>query len=141
MMRAVDDEILQEAIESQFECGRCGQCCKGEGIVRFGPAMADQMARVFGLKRSQFIKQFAIVTGPGQYWLQDRQVDSPHPGEPPELWCVFLQRTPDGLYGCRLYQAKPDQCRQFPAKWRNPDSVKTCLGLRRLVARLRRSTP
>ena len=141
MVLAMDDDILQEAIDTQFECARCGQCCKGEGIVRFGPAMADRMARALGLKRQAFIDRFAVVTGPEQYWLQDRLVDSPYPDAPPETWCVFLQRTPDGLFGCRLYQAKPDQCRRFPAKWRNPDSLRTCVGLRRLVARLRRATP
>ena len=34
----------------------------------------------------------------------------------------------DGL--CRVHAAKPAQCREFPFSWRNPDSFRTCPGLR-----------
>ena len=37
----------------------------------------------------------------------------------------------DGL--CRIQSAKPAQCREFPERWRNPDSFQTCPGLRALV--------
>ena len=37
----------------------------------------------------------------------------------------------DGL--CRVHAAKPAQCREFPVSWRNPDSFRTCPGLRALA--------
>ena len=37
----------------------------------------------------------------------------------------------DGL--CRVHAAKPAQCREFPFSWRNPDSFRTCPGLRALA--------
>ena len=37
----------------------------------------------------------------------------------------------DGL--CRVHDAKPAQCREFPLRWRNPDSFRSCPGLRALA--------
>jgi Fe-S-cluster containining protein len=87
------------------------------------------MARFLGLPRRKFLKQYAKQVGPDQWWLLDQ--------DNPDQWCIFLFRDKEGLFGCRVNDAKPDQCRSFPAGWRNPGSLRTCAGLRTLVARLR----
>lgn len=125
----IHPDVLQEAIENEFKCERCGNCCKGDGAVRIGPAEADRMARHLGLPRRKFLKQYARQITPEQWWLIN------HDNE--ELWCIFLVRDAEGLYGCQVNEAKPDQCRSFPAKWRNSDSLRTCAGLRALTAKLR----
>lgn len=129
LTRRIPPDVLQDAIEKEFACERCGHCCTGDGAVRIGPAEADRMARHLGLPRRKFLKQYAKQVGPDQWWLLDQ--------DNPEQWCVFLFKDSDGLFGCRVNEAKPDQCRSFPARWRNPGSLRTCAGLRTLVAKLR----
>lgn len=129
MPARIPPEVLQQAIETEFACERCGHCCTGDGAVRIGPVEADRMARALGLSRRKFLKQYAKPVGPDQWWLLDQ--------DNLDQWCIFLTRDADGLFGCRVNDAKPDQCRSFPAKWRNPGSLKTCAGLRTLVSNLR----
>ena len=106
--------------------------------MHVGPAEVQAMANELGIDRGEFIKTYTIQCSPRVWILRDRLVE-PYPGGPPELWCIFLERGDDGLYGCRVNRAKPRQCGTFPAQWRNPDSLRTCVGLRVLVQQLRRS--
>lgn len=93
------------------------------------------MARQLAIPPAEFIREYAVLQAPGHWWLTDRFVNTPHGRE---QWCVFLTVDKDGLYGCRVNEAKPDQCGVFPARWRNSDSTRTCAGLRVLCAQLRR---
>lgn len=124
----VADEVVQHAIEQEFECHRCGNCCKGEGVVKIGRVEADRMAKHLGLSRRVFLERYAQRVSPNTWWLIDRDNE--------ERWCIFLTRDAEGRYGCMVNAAKPNQCAAFPAKWRNSDSFKTCPGLRALMARL-----
>ena len=142
----ISDEALQEAIEAgEFACARCGHCCKGNGLVRVGVAEVDRAARHLGLTQREFTRQYARRSGAERWILKDKMVPRPpgsnDPGQAPghglEQWCTFLERMPDGLYGCAINPVKPDQCASFPRKWRNDDSLQTCVGLRALLARLR----
>lgn len=137
----IDADVLQDAIETQFQCAQCGHCCKGDGLVRIGPVEADRAAVAVGLTRHRFLKAYTLRIDQKQWIVRDRWVPSPHPAGEKEKWCIFLERGSDGLYRCQLHHAKPDQCQSFPAKWRNPDSLTTCVGLRHLLALLRRSNP
>ena len=125
----IQSEILQEAIEREFGCNRCGHCCKGEGVVEVGAPELDRMAELLGLTRKEFVKTYAIKASETKWWLIDQKN--------PERWCIFLTLDSAGLYGCAVNAAKPDQCESFPAKWRNEDSLRTCSGLRSLMRRLR----
>jgi Fe-S-cluster containining protein len=135
MAPPVKTERLQQAIEHDFQCQRCGNCCKGDGLVHFGAREAQRMADALKITRASFLRRYAINVERGQWVLKDRGVQiSPNVRE---LWCIFLRRDPDGLYACDINRAKPDQCREFPAKWRNPDSLRSCAGLRLLMRGLR----
>lgn len=100
--------------------------------------MADQL----GLTRKQFIRKYAYKIDPDLWALRDKferpKVAGGGPPPEPEQWCVFLEQDPDGLYKCSVNAGKPDQCGSFPHRWRNPDSLRTCGGLRNLMAALRR---
>ncbi len=133
----IGDEQLQEAIVKRFQCTRCGHCCKGDGVVRFGPEKADEMARTLGINRHKLLTAFALLAGEKEWWLKDKMVYPVGAGGPEEKWCIFLEQGSDGLYYCRVNQAKPQQCADFPAKWQNMDSTTTCSGLGRLVSELR----
>jgi Fe-S-cluster containining protein len=133
------DDELQQAILARFECVRCGFCCKGDGIVRLTSAEADRMAARLGLKRQDFLKTYAIGLDSRHWILRDRFVPGPNGAPGREQWCIFLERHPDdGLYACRLGDAKPRQCKVFPYDWTNPDSIETCAGLRLAQAKVRR---
>lgn len=127
----VSRETIQTAIENEFECNRCGHCCKGDGLVEVGSAEVARMSEYLGLTRKQFLAQYTRPGRPGHYWLIDQKNE--------EKWCIFLFMDETGKYGCQVNPAKPDQCGTFPAEWRNPDSFRTCSGLRKLVRTLRKS--
>ncbi len=126
---------LQQAIEEKFACARCGFCCKGDGLVHCNAAEIQRMADHVGLARREFVRRFAVRER-GEWILKDKLIFSGRPLEKPEKWCVFLDQGVDGLYGCIVDEAKPDQCKSFPAKWRNPDSMETCPGLRELKKKI-----
>lgn len=127
----IDEEKIQQAIESEFQCHRCGNCCKGDGVVKFGRREAGRMAKHLGMSRTAFIERYAVSVAPATWWLRDQDNE--------EQWCIFLRRDADGLYGCEVNEAKPDQCGSFPARWRNGDSYEDCAGLRALIERLEKS--
>jgi Fe-S-cluster containining protein len=137
----IDLDILQDAIENEFECARCGHCCKGDGLVHFNPSEAEAMAAKLNLTKRQFLKTSAIAVDPKQGILRDKMVRGAGVNGADEKWCIFLERGNDGLYLCRVNEAKPEQCGSFPRAWRNSDSLQSCVGLRALMARLRRRTP
>lgn len=128
----IRNEDLQTAIEQEFACHRCGACCKGEGVVRIGRVEADRMAKHLGLTRRKFLSLYARRASPNSWWLID--IDNE------EKWCVFLTRDEQGRYGCKVNPVKPNQCASFPARWRNPDSFKSCEGLKALLARMEAKT-
>lgn len=122
-------EVVQDAIEKEFRCNRCGHCCKGDGLVEVGTAEVARIAEFLGLKRKEFLAKYTRPGRPGHHWLIDQKNE--------EKWCIFLFMDDEGKYGCQINPVKPDQCGIFPAAWRNPDSFRTCSGLRDLVKTLR----
>jgi len=98
--------------------------------VRIGSAEVDRIAAFLGLECQEFLRAYTLRVGARSWWLTEQ----------PNLerWCVFLARDADGRYACRINPVKPDQCRGFPAKWRNEDSFQTCAGLRALMRLLDR---
>lgn len=135
-MALTRDEQLKQAIEKDFTCARCGFCCKGDGLVHCSAAEIERLAAQVGLTRRQFVRRFAVRQG-NEWILKDKLIFSDNPSAKPEKWCVFLDRGNDGLYGCIVDDAKPEQCKQFPARWVNPDSMETCAGLRQLNGKIK----
>lgn len=125
----IPESVVQEAIEKAFQCHRCGNCCKGEGVVHLKRDEAVRIAEFLDIPLKKFLKEYTIRVAPGEWWLLDKAN--------PERWCIFLEQDADGLYGCAINSVKPDQCRKFPEKWRNEDSFKSCAGLRAVMATLR----
>lgn len=124
----LSESEIQHAVETEFRCERCGNCCKGEGMVKIGKTEAQRIAAHLNLEFDDFLKRFTKRAGPGKWWLLDQ------PGE--EQWCTFLTRDEEGLFSCGIHEVKPDQCGHFPLQWRNEDSFQTCRGLSALVRRL-----
>lgn len=97
---------------SSFACQRCGACCRWPGSVLLEDADVAAAAAALGLSEGEFLEQHAtLARNRAQLTLKER----------PGGACEFL----DAAGGCRIYAARPKQCRDFPQGWR----VAGCPGL------------
>ncbi len=89
----------------RFDCQRCGNCCSGRGsVVRVSRRERAALARFLGLSIEDFEAQHTRATAAATVLL-DKEGSAE---------CEWLDRRPDGLTGCRVNDAKPDQCRSYP---------------------------
>jgi Fe-S-cluster containining protein len=84
----------------RFECTQCGQCCTGSpGAVRVSEVELDALAKLRGVPREEFVRDF-VRTIPGI---------GPSLIERADGSCIFFA---DGK--CSVYPARPAQCRTYP---------------------------
>lgn len=103
---------------SRFQCHRCGNCCRGDGFVDMRPADIRRAAAYLDMEEADFLARFAKRQPDGKWFLIDQ-------GDPDKS-CVFL--TEENL--CRINPAKPQQCADFPERWRPRDLLEFCAGMR-----------
>lgn len=85
----------------RFECTRCGRCCTGrDAYVFLRAGEAEAIRRTLGLSRSWFRRRYLAWSETG-----DRVLAATADGR-----CVFL----DARGRCRVYRARPLQCRTYP---------------------------
>lgn len=97
----LDSEILQA-----FRCTGCGTCCRWSGAVLLLDEDLPRLADALGISEAQFIEQHTrLAPNRRQLALLDQADGS----------CEFLEGN-----GCRVYEARPEQCRSFPYKWSVP---------------------
>lgn len=101
-----------------FKCQRCGACCRiPDGIVRVSEAEIRAMASFLGESEEAFIETRTELA-PDRRSLMLRS-------EPDGTCCFYRENA-----GCLVHPVKPEQCRTFPFRWRNPDSFAVCPALR-----------
>ena len=107
---------------TRFRCRRCGACCRiPGGLVRLRDGEGAALAAALGMDERTFLDEHTLLAPDRRSLvLRDRADGS----------CEML--GDDGL--CRVHAAKPAQCREFPFSWRNPDSFRTCPGLRDIIS-------
>jgi len=94
------------------ECQRCTACCRWPGQVRLTDAEIARLAEFLELGEYEFIQRHTRLT-------EDR-------------WGLALQEKPSGacvfLIGndCSIQSVKPQQCRDFPNLWRQPEAETLC---------------
>ena len=95
-----------------FTCQRCGACCRWPGSVLLEEADIVAAAAALGMGEAEFIERHAaLARNRAQLTLREK----------PGGACEFL----DDENRCRIYAARPKQCRDFPRGWR----VDGCPGL------------
>ena len=112
----------------RFECTCCGNCCTGgEGAVLFDDDEGRRMAEVLGQTYPEFLVRFTRMIG-GHRSLNEHLTGFGYD-------CVFLDReTIPGKAVCRVYEARPTQCKTWPF-W--PDLMRS----EDAWARAKRNTP
>lgn len=92
----------------RFACTMCGNCCTGPpGAVWFDEDECKRMADALGLSPEKFQKKYARRIS-GKMSLKEQKTSHGHD-------CVLLDRTTrPGLALCRVYKARPTQCRTWP---------------------------
>lgn len=86
----------------EFECKKCGACCKWDGVVVLYPEDIRRLADYFSLGDTEFLDKYAKKSG-GRNILKDKQGSSS---------CVFLKDNK-----CGIWDVKPKQCDEFPKSY------------------------
>jgi len=85
----------------RFGCTECGKCCTGSpGYVFLEESDIERLSTSLEIDRDAFLKKYTRQIGK-QISLIELE---------PHYDCIFLQK---GL-SCRVYNARPKQCRTFP---------------------------
>ena len=100
-----------------FECVRCGNCCRWPGCVKVSGSEIDAIAAFLEMDESEFIERYTAL-------MPDRQGLTLV--EKPDGSCIFLEETDPP--SCRIQPVKPEQCRGFPEHWNFPGWEKECPG-------------
>ncbi len=88
----------------QFKCSGCGECCRWTGSVLLTDADIETLAAHLGMEVQTFIDEHTrLAPNRRQLALLDQSDGS----------CAFLAGN-----RCRIYPARPEQCRTFPYAWR-----------------------
>lgn len=91
-------------------CRRCAACCRWPGHVLLTAADVAALSAFLGLGEEEFLRRHTrLASNRAQLSLAERADGS----------CVFL----DGS-DCRVYAARPEQCRRFPGGWTVPGGCK-----------------
>lgn len=117
---------VHEQTPLRFACTGCGACCHGGGgyHVYLNPGEAERIRRHLGLSGAWFRRRYLRHTSEGDLILNDDGTAR----------CRFL--APDNR--CRIYAARPLQCRTYPfwpeimrsrAAWRG--EARRCEGIDR----------
>jgi Fe-S-cluster containining protein len=106
----------------RFSCTQCGKCCTGSpGYVWIDESAIAEMAAYLNISAEQFTLLYTRKVGDRLSLKED-----------PETYdCIFLKGR-----ACRIYEARPKQCRTFPwwkenlesrAAW--AEAAKRCEGI------------
>lgn len=109
---------VMELSSDTFVCQRCGACCRVPGYVRLTDKDVDALAAALGLSVAAFIEAYTELSPTRSGLVLKGDTNAP---------CRFL--TEDNL--CQVHVARPQQCRDYPERWRSAEIEAVCLAERR----------
>ncbi len=83
----------------EFECKKCGECCKWEGVVVLTPGDIKRIADHFSLDDTEFLNRYAKRSG-------SKNILKNKPGSSS---CIFLENN-----RCSIWNIQPEQCSEYP---------------------------
>ena len=108
---------VMELSSDTFVCQRCGACCRVPGYVRLTDKDVDALAAALGLSVEAFIEAYTELSPTRSGLVLKGDTNAP---------CRFL--TEDNL--CQVHVARPQQCRDYPERWRSAEIEAVCLAER-----------
>lgn len=100
---------------ADFECKRCGKCCRKHGTVRLNEVEVNAIADFLNMEVSVFTNLYTDLL-PDRSGLTLTEFEN---GD-----CIFFR---EGA-GCLINPVKPKQCRDFPYYWNFPGWEEVCEG-------------
>lgn len=100
-----------------FVCQRCGNCCSRSGEVVISVDEAEKISALLGIPQEKFMDEYTALSSDRRHLVLAGAEDQP---------CIFLGRDEKGLALCRIQEAKPLQCREFPHNWNYPGWENFC---------------
>jgi Fe-S-cluster containining protein len=103
-------------MSDEFICQRCGACCRVPGYVALGQGEAEAIAAFLGMDVYAFTEQYTTLT----FNRKDLSLTEQKNGD-----CIFLNADNT----CRIQRVKPQQCKDFPSKWKSSQLRQACPGI------------
>lgn len=85
-----------------FECVKCGACCKWEGVVVLTPEDIKRIAEHLSVNESEFLEEYTKKHGKDTVLINKPESSS----------CIFLKDNE-----CSVWDVKPKQCADFPKRF------------------------
>ena len=105
---------LKQLDLGEFDCKRCNRCCEQPGFVYLSEKDVKRAAEFLEIDIYEFTARFSNLRDRKRLVLKKKMSEA----------CVFLAES-----GCLIHAAKPEQCTDFPTKWRTERSLHYCEGL------------
>ena len=104
----MQDIVTKEGFSYGFIPSAClscqGRCCTGEsGYIYVNKNEIERIAAFLKIDKESFISEYLFKKG-YRYSIKEREING-------EFECIFFDREANG---CKIYQARPIQCRTFP---------------------------
>lgn len=103
-------------VSPDFQCLRCGNCCRHAGEVRLEDGEAESIAACLQQDILTFTSRYTRLREDRRGLSLLDRLDGT---------CVFLEPSQE-TYACRIQAAKPRQCRGFPLTWRYEHLASVC---------------
>ena len=95
-------------LKEEFDCGKCGNCCKVSGYVYLTCKEAKEISRFLKIPLKEFRRKYTRK-------LKNKLViKQPYKGR-----CLFFKKRL-----CVIYNIRPEQCRTFPFWKENLNNTK-----------------
>ncbi len=98
---------------TEFECTRCGVCCRWGGYVYITEDDVKGMSAYLALSEHDFVNTYADIVYRPRLNLKTKE----------DGRCIFQEGN-----DCSMHSAKPKQCVGFPAIWRIKNLESFCNG-------------
>jgi len=100
--------IKQDGYSYSFDASACntcqGRCCTGEsGYIYVTKSEIEKIAELLGLDVREFVSKYLFKK---MYKYSIKEIEYNNSFE-----CIFYDRESNG---CKIYEARPTQCRTFP---------------------------
>ena len=102
------------ALATGHICQRCGACCRWEGDVCLTNEDVTAIAAFLGMDETAFVNTYCRL----QRNRRGLSLIDTEDGA-----CIMLSNN-----ACRIQDAKPRQCRDFPLRWNFPGWEERCPG-------------